>query len=367
MLFGNDVRAFAAAIQLDSKHVARILLGEIAVTPEVLAQVVAFTDVRFEWLLLGDGDMRSAHATADVDLSLHLPLRLESSFPVFETQTAAWPLTQIMPPEVVDAPATASETHVLAAKAVHCARSADSNVLLFIGAEAIYAGAGIVAAEWLRKRYATAAATTGAGLLADIEMTRPDTPPDLNHVARLAAAQGIGYGEATGRWAFAPKDNKARSLFHAAYSLGLPATAHVELGELRAHTGPAVRGAELGAAIGAATYVDLLIFAEQVRQLCATQNGVVLLIGNAMRGLHMFLQARATACGAAAGPFTVVSIDNHVQSDFHNYVRSHGGTSYKLDGAYRANLITLLHTCDAVFSGTNSYDNCTTTENISHD
>ncbi|NDE17485.1 hypothetical protein EBZ80_21415, partial [bacterium] len=291
-------------------------------------------------------------ATADAPGVLTLPAQLHSSFPLFDPLHASLPPRDAMPPYAAEISCHATDAHLDVAQVIHTARSADQPVLLFIGATALNAGAGIVAIELLRKKYVTAVATTGAGLLADIRVSEPAARCDLNYVARMAASQGFGYAEAVGRWAFAPQDNKTRSLLHAAYTLGVPASVHVEIGEMAGHCCPSPRGAEIGAAVGAATYVDLLLFAEQVRQLCATQNGVVLLIGDAMRGLHLFLQTRAAIpCETELPAFHAVLIDNHVQPDFATYVTSHNGIQHKLVGTYRSNVSTLLNVCDGVFSG----------------
>ena len=290
-----------------------------------------------------------------------LPDKLQSSFPLFDPLTAVVPPRDTMSPYGIEQASSVSPEHITAAGAIHRARSENLPVLLFIGATAINAGAGIVAIELLRKKYVTAVATTGAGLIADIRATEPTSMYALDYVARCAAGQGIGYGEAAGRWAFAPKDNKTRSLLHAAYTLGVPASAHVEVGEMAGHMYPSGRGAELGAAVGAATYVDLLVFAEQVRQLCQTDRGVMLFAGDAMRGLHLFLQTRAAVpCNGPLSSFFAVLLDNHVQPDFAAYVTSHNGINHKLTGTYRANVTNLLEACDGVFSGkiTQTIDPC---------
>ena len=284
--------------------------------------------------------------------ALVLPHRLNSSFPVFDTLRAATPPCDAMPPVITDVPCALKDVHVRAASVIHTARVEDQPVMLFISAAAIQAGAGITAVELLRKKYVTSVATTGAGLVADIHLAERGITHDLNYVARLAANQGLGYGEAVGRWAYSPRATTKRSLLHSAYTLGVPATVHVELGEMAGHIYPDGPGAEIGAAFGAATYVDLLVFAEQVRQLCQTQSGVVLFIGDAMRGLQLFLQARCALSDSERAPnFHAVLIDNLVQPSFAGYVHSHKGTSHYILGTFKSNVMTLLNACDGVFSG----------------
>jgi hypothetical protein len=350
-LFDNNVPAFARAIGLDSTHLGKVFKRQYAISVQLLAQILSHTHVSSDWLLWGSGPMLRSAAIAHPG-ALTLPARLNSSFPVFDTLRAAVPPCDAVAPIPVDMSCLITSAHIDVASIIHTARSEDRPVLLFISAPAIHAGAGITAVELLRKKYVTAVATTGAGLVADIRVSERGLSHDLNYVARLAANQGLGYGEAAGRWAYSPRAEKNRSLLHSAYTLGVPATVHVELGEMAGHIYPDGPAAEIGAAFGAATFTDLLIFAEQVRQLCATQDGVVLLIGDVMRGLHLFLQARcALSANERAEHFHAVLIDSHVQPSFEPYVNSHKGVAHNIPGTFKSNVMTLLNVCDGVFSG----------------
>jgi hypothetical protein len=359
-LFASSVPDFARAIELDPTHLGKVFKKQYSVTVQLLAQILSHTQICSDWLLWGRGPMLRG-AEIETPGALILPQQLNSAFPVFDTLRAATPPCDAMPPIVLDVESTLDSAHVSAAHAIHVARSNEQPVLLFISAPAVTAGAGIAAIDLLHKKYVTAVATTGAGLVADIQISERGLPHDLNYVARLAANQGLGYGEAVGRWAYSSRAEKGRSLLHSAYSLGVPATVHVELGEMAGHVYPDGPGAELGAAFGAATYADLLIFAEQVRQVCATQNGVVLFIGDAMRGLQLFLQVRnALQPDERAASFHAVLIDSHVQTNFADYVNSHNGTTHNILGTFKANVITLLNACDGVFSGqiTKTIESC---------
>lgn len=350
-LFDNNVPAFARALALDPSHLSQVLAGRLRVTPALLAQVLSRTYVSANWLMWGNGAMLRA-TTNDDPRALALPKQLNSSFALFDTLRATTPPCDAMPPVAAEVSCPVSDEHVDVARAIYNARGADQPVLLFISAPAINSGAGIAAVELLRKKYVTAVATTGAGLVADIRMAETGLTHDLNYVARMAANQGLGYGEAAGRWAYSVNATTERSLIRSAYSMGVPATIHVELGEMAGHIYPDGPGAEIGAAFGAATYVDLLVFAEQVRQICQTQNGVVLFIGDAMRGLQLFIQARcALSDKERAADFHAVLIDRHVQPDFASYVNNHSGTAHNLSGTFKANVMTLLNACDGVFSG----------------
>jgi len=351
---------FARAIELEPTHLGKVFKRQYSVTVQLLAQILSHTQVCSDWLLWGRGPMLRGGEIENPG-ALVLPRQLNSSFPLFDTLRAATPPCDAMPPVAADVSCVPDSAHISAAHAIHSARSHEQPVLLFISAPAVSAGAGIAAVELLRKKYVTAVSTTGAGLVADIKISERGLTHDLNYVARLAANQGLGYGEAVGRWGYSSRAEKQRSLLHSAYSLGVPTTIHVELGEMAGHIYPDGPGAEIGAAFGAATYVDLLIFAEQVRQLCATQNGVVLLIGDAMRGLQLFLQVRnALPATERAANFHAVLIDSHVQTNVADYVNSHNGTTHNILGTFKANVITLLNACDGVFSGqiTKTIESC---------
>lgn len=350
-LFDNNVPAFARAIALDPSHLSKVLAGRLRITAVFLAQILSHTHVNADWLMWGNGPMLRS-PEVDRPGALVLPQRINSSFPVFDTLRAATPPCDLMPhTPLPSTPTVITADHVAAASLIYTARSADQPVMLFISAPAIHAGAGINAIEMLHKKYITSVATTGAGLVADIHSVERGLTHDLNYVARLAANQGIGYGEAAGRWAYSPRANKERSLLHSAYSLGVPATVHVELGEMAGHIYPDGPGAEIGAAFGAATYVDLLVFAEQARQLCQTPAGVLIIVGDAMRGLHLFLQARRALPHTECEKFHAVLIDSHVPPTFKSYVEENQGTPHKILGTFKSNVMTLLNACDGVFSG----------------
>jgi hypothetical protein len=349
-LFNDDTRAFAQAVQMETFHLSRVIDGRIRLTGRVIVQILAHTRLRPDWLLFGSGSMfLNGQPEASV---LVLPETLQSSFPVFDTLNSE-PAFLPVPEPTPEIPGNFSAAHVAAARAIYSARVANQPVMFFFSAPAIIAGAGVLAVELLRKKYVTSVALTGAALHADVAMARQQTPADLNYIARLGATTGMGYGEAIGRYAFAPKDNKTRSVFYAAYVLGLPATVHVEIGEVSQHLRPSARGAELGAAIGAVTYTDMLIFTEQVQQMTGDPAGVLLLAGDAMRGLNLFLQARAAG---TAKPFAAVLLDNNNQPNFQETVRGHGGQEYIVSGTYRANVSNLIDACDAVFNGTISHE-----------
>ena len=115
----------------------------------------------------------------------------------------------------------------------------------------------------------------------------------LNEAASAAARDRIGLGEAVGRMiqeeCFPHRD---QSVLAAAYRLQVPATVHVSIGQDIIHQHPGFDGA----ATGAASYTDFLIFAESVSRL---EGGVFLNIGTAVMGPEIYLKALAMARNVA--------------------------------------------------------------------
>lgn len=115
----------------------------------------------------------------------------------------------------------------------------------------------------------------------------------VNEAAAEAARDGIGLGEALGRKI--ERDalpHRAHSVLAAAYRLGVPATVHVGVGYDIVHEHPSCDGA----AVGAASYADFLVFAESVTKL---EGGVFLNLGSAVMGPEVYLKALAMARNVA--------------------------------------------------------------------
>jgi hypothetical protein len=115
----------------------------------------------------------------------------------------------------------------------------------------------------------------------------------LNDIARAAADNGLGFGETVGHeietGAFGHSDI---SVLAAAYRLSVPATIHVSIGYDIVHEHPNCDGA----AIGAASYTDFLIFARAIMNL---EGGVYLTFGSQVMGPEVYLKALAMARNVA--------------------------------------------------------------------
>jgi hypothetical protein len=171
----------------------------------------------------------------------------------------------------------------------------------------------------------------------------------------------LGFGEAAGRHiAGSGYPHRDLSLLAAAYRADVPATVHVGVGYDITHEHPNCDGA----ALGAASYRDFLIFANSVQNL---EGGVVLSFGSAVMAPEVYLKALAMARNVArqqsreVSHFTTAVFDLMPMSgDFHReppkteaayYFRprktmlirtvADGGASYYFEGDHRATLPAL--------------------------
>ena len=370
-LFAGDIKRFAEQFNMPAHRVKRIFKGDVTVTVKVVAEILTKSSVRAEWLLWGNGSMVDhGNPTDEKPGTLILPDKLQSSFlPAEPLQmqpiSKECEVSQFIPLERRHSRkksqfSVATDNFAGVAEALHECRVNNQPVLFFIGPDAITAGAGILVREMLDKQYVTAVATTGAGLALDLVMADQNT--DLNRVARLAAKQGVGYGEAVGRWGFNPKDGDLdRSLFHKAHTLGVPAMALVEIGEIPNHLCPEVRGAEVGAAIGAATYADFLLFVSTIFEMRMQRGGMIIITGDVHhRAANLLLQAyHAWSIDDMPRTTTIVTIDTRskIKTDTEcEDSRLRGRIDHVLPGLYRGTVHTLIKHCDAVFSGKTLHD-----------
>jgi hypothetical protein len=118
----------------------------------------------------------------------------------------------------------------------------------------------------------------------------------INEIVREGAAEDLGMGEALGR-AIARRPefvHRDVSVLAAGYRLRVPVTVHVGIGYDIVHEHPGCDGA----AFGAASYTDFLVFANQVAHL--EDGGVILCFGSAVMGPEVTLKALAMARNVAA-------------------------------------------------------------------
>lgn len=185
----------------------------------------------------------------------------------------------------------------------------------------------------------------------------------INDVMVVAANEGIGLGEALGRTIASGEFlHKDISVLAQAYRIGVPATVHISIGQDIIHEHPNLDGA----ALGACSYTDFLVFTETIASL---EGGVLLNIGTAVMGPEVYLKALSMARnvarreGRSIAHFTTAVFDlldlgedTHTEAARgtpHYYFRPYktilvrtvqdGGESFYIRGDHRQTVPTLYH------------------------
>ena len=199
------------------------------------------------------------------------------------------------------------------ADAIAAARQRGAAVVLMIGAHVIKRGVSRYVCDLIARGWVTHLAANGAATVHDYELARIGATSEpvakyifdgrfglwretaqLNDVVATGNAEGLGLGEAVGRH-IAQSDftHKDVSIFAAAWQAGVPATVHVGIGYDILAEHPNFDGA----AFGAASYRDFLIFTKDLENL---EGGVVLCYGSAVMGPEVYLKALAMVRNVAA-------------------------------------------------------------------
>ena len=205
------------------------------------------------------------------------------------------------------------------------ARRRGAGMVWGIGAHVIKTGVSPILIDLMRRGYISALAMNGAGIIHDFEVAlvgatsedvdealgpgrfgmADETGRLLNQIIAEAAADGLGFGQAVGRYlSQANAPHRERSLTAAAHQLGVPVTVHVAIGTDIIHMHPQASGA----AIGDISLRDFRYFTSCVARL---QRGVYMNCGSAVVLPEVFLKAVALARnrGADLDGLTTVNID----------------------------------------------------------
>lgn len=195
---------------------------------------------------------------------------------------------------------------------IKAAKERGSTVLLMMGAHLIKTGASPLLIPLMEKGYITHIALNGAGAIHDSELALIGATSEnvakyiskgqfglwketgrINEGATVAAREGIGLGEALGRIMEEEKlPYRDTSLLAAGYRLGVPVTVHVGIGCDIVHEHPNCDGA----AVGAASYADFLVYAQSIANL---EGGVFLNFGSAVTGPEVYLKCLSMARNVA--------------------------------------------------------------------
>lgn len=277
-------------------------------------------------------------------------------------------------------PAFADSNLKVLAERIRAARANSRPVVLSIGAHVIKQGCSRFIIDLMQRGMLTHVAGNGACAIHDFELSMIGASTEsvaryiregqfglwtdsgrLNDIARKAATQGLGYGEAIGQEIWEGNfPHRDISIFGNAWKLGISTSLHVGIGYDIIHEHPNFDGA----VTGQASYTDFLIFARQVEGL---EGGVFLNFGSAVMGPEVYLKALSMARNVALQEgreirhFTTAAFDLiPIHGDLHKeapknspayYYRPYktilvrtvadGGQSYYFEGDHRVTMPNL--------------------------
>ena len=274
-----------------------------------------------------------------------------------------------------------NEDIVKLASAIRKSKDMGASVILMMGAHVIRSGVGPLLIDLMREKYITHLAFNGAGAIHDFELALAgvttesvaryisegqfglwEEPAFINDAVAAGVKDGLGMGEAIGKWICEHRfPYLETSLFAAAYMQNVPITVHVGIGCDIIHEHPNCNGA----ALGQASYTDFLIFTQSIANL---ENGVFLNFGSAVTGPEVYLKALSMARNVAGregrkiSNFTTAVFDLHEidpgeihhepeRSNAFYYYRpwktillrtvADGGCSYYIQGRHRETISAL--------------------------
>lgn len=278
-------------------------------------------------------------------------------------------------------PGPAHPAYAILGQRMQAARAANRSCILMMGAHVLRAGVARFLIDLMERRLVTHLAMNGAGPIHDWEFALIGATTEsvakyirtgefglwtetgrMNEAIQAGARAGLGLGEALGRAILdGPFPHKDISVLAAGVRLGIPVTVHVGIGYDIIHEHPNCEGA----ALGATSYQDFLIFAQSVTGL---EGGVLLNFGSAVMGPEVYLKALAMARNVAhqeareirhftTGVFDLVPLEGDMKheapkTDPRYYYRpwktilvrtvADGGESYYVQGDHRQT-VPLLH------------------------
>ena len=233
--------------------------------------------------------------------------------------------------------------------AIAAARDKHRAIIWGLGGHVIKCGLAPILIDLMRRGYATAFAMNGSASIhdfeialaghtsEDVEAVLPDgrfgaaeeTGREMNRAIAGGAAEGLGMGEALGRWLdlAAHRKHRENSLLVQAYANSTPVTVHVAIGTDTPHAHPAADGA----AIGSTSLRDFGLFAASVKDL--DSGGVYLNVGSAVVMPEVFLKALSAVrnLGHPVSSFVTANFDflQHYRPRVNVVERPHAQSSGK--------------------------------------
>ena len=255
------------------------------------------------------------------------------------------------------------------------AREKNAAVLMMMGAHVIRAGTALYLLKLMERGLITHFALNGAGAIHDFEFAAIGATCEsvakyisegqfglwlederINDAVNQGASDGIGFGEAVGKYIEEKKlPHRQYSLFAGGYRMKVPVTVHVGVGCDIIHEQPNCDGA----ALGKTSYTDFLVYARTIQNL---ENGVFLNFGSAVTGPEVYLKCLSMARNVAhqegrkisnftTAVFDLLALDDSnllnapSKTDPRYYFRpwktilartvADGGESYYIQGAHR--------------------------------
>ncbi|MGA1870305.1 MAG: hypothetical protein ACMUJM_17335 [bacterium] len=207
-------------------------------------------------------------------------------------------------------PAHINKKYLCVAEEIQQAKKKGSSVIVMMGAHVIRSGVQKYLIDLMKNGFITCIATNGAGIIHDFELSMIGATTEsvrryikegqfglwketgiLNDIINEAYKNdpASGLGEVIGR-AILTSDfpYKEISIFGAAYDLNIPITVHVGIGYDIIHGHPNCDGA----ATGALSYNDFLLFASVIQNL---EGGVIMNFGSAVMAPEVYLKALSMA------------------------------------------------------------------------
>lgn len=198
------------------------------------------------------------------------------------------------------------------AERIKAARRKNRTVMFCCGAHVLRQGNAKLLIDLMERGLLSHLALNGAGAIHDFELAMIghtcesvaryiregqfglwEETSRLNDAVADGHRDGLGMGEAIGRMIEEEKfPHRATSVLAAGYRLGVPVTIHVSIGQDIVHEHANFDGA----ATGATSYADFLIYTEAITNL---ENGAFLNLGSAVMGPEVYLKALAMARNVA--------------------------------------------------------------------
>jgi hypothetical protein len=301
-VFSGNRKAYAKTVGISKSRLNRILSFQGRFSVSIFLRFVESGIAAAEWLFCGTGPMHGRPDKLD-DTAGYIPAPMESRHPLFDVFSAAPFLPKKIRRFIAIKPGEPDAVMqcLPMASCLFEARAAGNPVVLFLDETAMRAGVTHIALELMRLKYVTAVSLTASAAGLDYSAAKEHAYDNnaLQQAVFSAARTGLGFGAGVAAFGFGKNDNRARSIMATGHDLGVPIMVHAAIGSDIAHAGPALYGPEYGAAIGATSYVDLLVFIAHMQRRTITAPSLLVVGGEEAVFARQLLH---TAVVAGAGP-----------------------------------------------------------------